>query len=159
MTEIDKIVKSNGIIRELFKDFFGSSKFGETVTLMRDKKIPVGTIRYGDHRVVIEDYYQSHGSKTQDEQEIIADEHGKHFHVSIILDDNNKTAISAHRIVHPDWWTINDQPKDTAYLVAHGWVYAENFYDDRQLLEDTTREILENLDTGSLVPCKVVYQS
>ncbi len=159
MTEIDELVKSNGIVRELFKDFFGSSKFGEAVALMRDKKIPVGTIHYNNHRVVIEDYYQSQGNSTEDEQELVAEKAGKHFHVSVILNDNEKAAISAHRIVHPGWWATNDPPKDTVYLVSHGWVYAEDFYDDRRLLEDTIKEILENLDTGSLVPCKAVYQS
>ena len=147
--EMDRIIESNGVIRELFKDFLGSREFDDIITLMRVEKMPIGKIPRGEHILIIEDYYQT-GSDTIDAQEMKAEQCGKYFHIAIVLNGNHSKAIGAHRIVHPDWWDLKAPPADVSYLVASCWLHAGDFYDDHGMLEKEVREVLTDVNPNEL---------
>lgn len=147
---MDSIIKSNERMRKLFEEFLESDTFNEVISIMKDDQIGTSEFFYGNHRVKIEDYSQSSGSNSQDAQEAEAERNGKYFRIDLMLNGDETTDISAHRIVNPRWWAIQEPPENEIYLVGSCWVHAKSFFNNHELLEETVQEILDNVKANEI---------
>ena len=146
MIEMDELVKNNGDIRRLFINFLSSEKFKKIISAMQEQQLEIAEIDQNGHRIIID---LTNQIDNKDAEELEAARRKKYVRISISINGDSTTAVSAHRIKHPDWWVFT-QPPDADYLLASCWVYARNFYSDSDKFRETVQGILENLNVGLL---------
>lgn len=146
MVELDQLANNNGRIREHFIGFLGSENFNQIVLAMEKQDIKIAEIDYKNHYVIID---TTNEIDNHDAVEIEASRNQKYVRLSVTLNGNSTTAVSAHRIKNPDWWVFTEPPEDT-YLLASCWVYAKDFYSDLDKFENTVQDVLENLNVELL---------
>lgn len=144
MVEMDDLVKNNGDVRRLFIDFLSSEKFKKIISAMQEQQLEIAEIDQNGHRIIID---LTNQIDNKDAEELEAARRKKYVRISISVNGDSTTAVSAHRIKHPNWWVFT-QPPDTNYLLASCWVYAQNFYPDLDKFRETVQGILENLNVG-----------
>lgn len=147
MIEMDRIVESNGEIRKVFIDFLESKKFKKVLLAMQEQQLQMAEIDQKGHRIIID---MTNLVDNSSAEELEAAKRKKYVRISISINGDSTTAVSAHRIKHPDWWVLPQPPRTTDYLLASCWVYARNFYPDLDKFKETVQDILENLNVGLL---------